>query len=345
MLHLSLKRMLTTTTVLLGLALASSPGANAQVPYSKRGQLKRSNYWRSVYRYYKVKTKRVRSDRMRFVRSSTLPAASGRFTVVKGKAKSFFWDRKEKQLRVAVFIDAADPLGISIENLKPGDQIQIVSIAGKASFSKAKNTKDNVGSIIGAVADGAEAFLPKFKKVIDAGEKLAATLINMQIKDKQRDGYGKNLNGSGYARQEGGILISMPAAQGPFYSGAEGGFFGIGGSKAAWVQGSGKQPRYDKYRPKEMRANNGAFFPVRGLASNMNRRVRANGVLYVTPWDWKFKDNAGMYKVHLLITRGEQSGEPPVVQSKRGSKFGSKFGTRFKKKVRARARFNRGRRK
>jgi hypothetical protein len=35
-----------------------------------------------------------------------------------------------------------------------------------------------------------------------------------------------------------------------------------------------------------------AFFPVRDPVQN-TRQISANGEVYVTPWDWRFDDNAG----------------------------------------------------
>lgn len=350
----NIKRLLAAFGLVLGIGLAHVCSAQAGLPYKKGNRLNARDYWRSVQKYYKVSSRegtfrklrvgprkgRFRNRRTRSFRSLTASAqAAGELKVVRGKAKGFFWDRQEKQIRIAAFIDAADDHGIAIENLKPGDQVKVVAVSGVASFDDAKAKREKVGSIIGIAADAAKLAKPEYAKAIEQAEKSAKTLINLAIKAKRRDAYGRMMSKNEYARQEGGVLISMPVAQGPFYSSDSGGPFGLGGSTSAWIQTKG--PRLDKYRPKAMKQLNSAFFPVRGNPSQMNRKVRANGTLFVTPWDWKFKDNAGMYKVELLITRGEPQKQPPVVNAKPRRRPGTRS---TPDRFRNRGRFGRNRR-
>ena len=55
----------------------------------------------------------------------------------------------------------------------------------------------------------------------------------------------------------------------------------------------------------------GSFFPRQGETLHNTRTVRQGGQMYVVPWDWKFEDNAGFYKVFVKLKKG--SGLPPVV--------------------------------
>ncbi len=48
----------------------------------------------------------------------------------------------------------------------------------------------------------------------------------------------------------------------------------------------------------------GAFFPRQGEAVHNTRTVRQGGPMYVVPWDWKFEDNAGFYKVFVKLKKG-----------------------------------------
>src|SRR5215217_2509211 len=50
----------------------------------------------------------------------------------KGFGTGFFWDRKENQALLVVFINAADSLGVSIDGLEAWDSIEVTSAEGIA---------------------------------------------------------------------------------------------------------------------------------------------------------------------------------------------------------------------
>ncbi len=59
-------------------------------------------------------------------------------TAPSGFGKEFDWDRSQPSCLVAVFINVADPLGVSITGLQAGDTIQIMSASGSAPFPRAR---------------------------------------------------------------------------------------------------------------------------------------------------------------------------------------------------------------
>src|SRR5262245_36769770 len=93
-------------------------------------------------------------------------AASGRssFTVVggeglpKGFGVGFTWDRGDPEALLVMFINAADPFGVSIDGLKAGDQLHVMSATGLASYSEDKGNP-TASSIVGLVAKGANIAL------------------------------------------------------------------------------------------------------------------------------------------------------------------------------------------
>src|SRR5262249_21768808 len=72
-----------------------------------------------------------------------------------GFGKGFTWDRADSEILLVMFINAADPLGISIEGVQAGDQVQVLSASGIASFSEDKGNP-LASSIVGLVAAGAK---------------------------------------------------------------------------------------------------------------------------------------------------------------------------------------------
>ena len=73
-----------------------------------------------------------------------------------GFGKIFTWDRKDDEILLVVFINAADSLGISIDGIRNDDIVEITSAAGIASFSEDKGSP-LASSIVGLVAVGAKA--------------------------------------------------------------------------------------------------------------------------------------------------------------------------------------------
>jgi hypothetical protein len=53
-----------------------------------------------------------------------------------GFGKGFVWDRKDAEILLCLFINAADAFGVSIAGLRAGDVMTVQSAAGLASFTE-----------------------------------------------------------------------------------------------------------------------------------------------------------------------------------------------------------------
>src|SRR5262249_22883670 len=229
-----------------------------------------------------------------------------------GFGKGFVWDRTDKEVMLVMFINAADPLGVSIEGMEAGDQLQVLSASGIASF---KSDKSNplASSIVGVVAAGARvavgaAGAPEVAPAIDAAEQFAKDQFKAtNAKILVRDGFGVEPSSGKKAREEGGLLVCMPEAGGTFYSGDD-------KHKDRWVKGDGT--RKDENLPAHFNYN--GFFPRQGYADHNTRIARGSGPMYVLAWDYQFDDNAGFYKVFVKLTKG--NGPPPVIIERKDAK-------------------------
>jgi hypothetical protein len=227
-----------------------------------------------------------------------------------GFGKGFVWDRADKEIMLVMFINAADPLGVSIEGMQAGDQVQVLSASGIASFSQDKGNP-LASSIVGLVAAGAKVVVgaegaPEVAPAIDAAETFAKEQFKAtNAKTKRRDAFGVEPSSGSKAREEGGLLVCLPEAGGTFYS-------GDGDHKDRWVKGDGV--RSDEHLPAHF--NYTAFFPRQGFGEHNTRTVQQDGPMYVLAWDWKFEDNAGFYKVFVKLTK--RNGKPPIVIEKAG---------------------------
>ena len=104
-----------------------------------------ANYWRMAEARFAVQKKTVMAKPLLKPKAG-LVAAAGRssLTVVGGDGvpagfgKGFTWDRAENEAVLVLFINAADPLGVSIDGLQAGDEVQVMSASGVASYSEDK---------------------------------------------------------------------------------------------------------------------------------------------------------------------------------------------------------------
>lgn len=273
------------------------------------------NYWRLAEARYGGQKRTVPAKPFLKAKAGTGPAAlaaGGRSSLTtvggeglpEGFGKGFTWDRSQDEALLVMFINAADPLGISIDGLQAGDQVQFLAASGIASYSEDKGNP-LASSIVGLVAAGANVALgaagaPEVAPLVDAAEAFAKEQFKAtNAKTKRRDTFGVDPGSGHKAREEGGILICLPEAGGTFYS-------GDGDHKDRWIKGDGV--RSDEHMPVQVF---GSFFPRQGFASHNTRTVQQTGPMYVVPWDWKFEDNAGFYKVFLKLKKG--NGPPPVV--------------------------------
>jgi hypothetical protein len=223
-----------------------------------------------------------------------------------GFGQTFEWDRKDDKILLAVFLNAADELGVSIAGVKKSDVVQITSAAGIASFSEDKGNP-LASSLVGLVAAGTNVALGltgngEFVPVVNAVESFAKDQFKAtNAKNKRRDAFGVDPGSGHKARQEGGLIVTLPEAGGPYYSGE---------SKSRWIKEDGT--RTDDHLPSHIPIGT-AFFPMHGATSHNTRTVTMDGDVYLVPWDWKHGDNAGYYKAFVLVHKGPPVPEGPFI--------------------------------
>lgn len=221
-----------------------------------------------------------------------------------GFGKQVMWHPDDAGLAVVVFLNSGDSMGVMISGVKATDTIDFVSATGIASFSETTKNK-GVGAIIGIVAAGAtltaSAFgMPGLAPLIGAAEKFAASQFEeKKVKTKRRDPFGEDPGSGHKARQEGGVIVSMPSARQIFYSGND-------DHQERWIQKPGT--RDYAHLPDHVKGT-GAFF-LQSRRSNKNKSD-SDGDIIIAPWDHDFEDNFGFYRLNILLKRG--SGELPDV--------------------------------
>jgi hypothetical protein len=217
-----------------------------------------------------------------------------------GFGKTVNWHPNDAKLAVIVFLNAADPLGVMISGVKTTDVIRFVSATGNASFSE-ETENEGVGAFIGVVAAGATATAaafgaPELAPVIGAAEKFAKDRFKeKKVKTKVRDAFGEDPGSGHKARQEGGVVVSLP-------TGATTQNFISGNSdhKERWIKEPGT--RDAKHQPDHMKGR-GAFFLQSG--STNKGKATADGDIIIYSWDHQFADNFGFYRLHVLLERGD----------------------------------------
>lgn len=257
-----------------------------------------------VSRGYKQRVEKMfgPSKRMRLQTYSTASGGdpSGEMLIVDGKNKGFFWDRQEEEIVVVMFVNAEDPTGVFVENLRPNDVVSVREMAGIASFSDNKDEKEALSGFIGLLATGASVAKPELKDALNKAQKEAEKLFGLiPNTGKKRTADGREAGKSSYARQEGGVIVCLPGSGGTFESGPRG-KWGLTGSDR-WIK-EGKGARTDNRIPKHVKQ---AYFPIQGKYLHNSRKVTASGALIIAPWDYKFEDNKGFYRLHVHIKRGE----------------------------------------
>jgi hypothetical protein len=232
-----------------------------------------------------------------------------------GFGKGFIWDRKDDEILLVAFLNAADDLGISIAGVTRSDMIEIGSASGVASFSK-DTGNPTASSIVGLVAVGADAALGAtgkgaFVPAVNSAEAIVKDLFKAtNARTMRRDPYGVDPGSGLKAREEGGFLVCLPEAGGPFYSGDS-------SHSARWIKADGT--RTPEHMPNHIPVYQ-AFFPLRGDNTQNTRQITADGEIYVVPWDWKFDDNAGYYKVFIHIKKGLPIVDGPILRERGASR-------------------------
>lgn len=213
-----------------------------------------------------------------------------------GFGKQVLWNQADAQLAVTIFLSAADPLGVMISGVKRTDTIELVSATGYASFSE-DTENEGAGAIIGIIAAGAKvaatAFgAPEVAPLISAGAKFAESQFKeKKVKTKRRDAFGEDPGTGHKARQEGGVLISLPEARQIYYSGNS-------DHKERWIKEPGA-PRDFAHKPDHV---HGAFF-LQPRSNNLHS-ASIDGDIIIYPWDHIFDDNFGYYRLNMILKRG-----------------------------------------
>jgi hypothetical protein len=219
-----------------------------------------------------------------------------------GFGNRFVWDRCDDQILLLLVVNASNNIGIPIENVLKGDQILLGPASGIATFSKDTGNPRLAGLVgvlaKGAVVAGTVAGCPECAPVIEAANSFAQNEFKAPKEDaerKPRDAYGKIPGKKEFARQEGGVIICLPEADGLVTS-------GDGDNTDLWIRKPGI--RSDKNVPDQAKA---CFFPIRSNALHNTRKVKLTGsppsVLFVGAWDHKFADNKGFYILYLKIEK------------------------------------------
>jgi hypothetical protein len=222
-----------------------------------------------------------------------------------GFGKQVLWHPDDAGLAVVAFLNAADFLGVMISGVRATDTIEFVHAVGIASFAE-ETENEGAGAIIGIVAAGAtvaaSAFgAPELAPVIGAATKFAESRFQEnKVRKKRRDPFGEDPGSGHKARQEGGVIVSLPEARRIFTSGNS-------DHEERWIKEPGT--RDTAHLPDHVKGK-GAFFLQSG---NGNQHTSgAEGDIIIYPWDHIFTDNFGFYRLHILLKRG--SGKPPVIE-------------------------------
>lgn len=215
-----------------------------------------------------------------------------------GYGKVVNWAHNDRALALVIYLNPADAMGVGIQGVEAGDSIQFVAATGIASF-KSGTENSGMPSLVGIVGAGADLTAtafghPEVKPLIDAGEKWAqAMLPSSLVLDLPRDPFGRDPGTGKEAQQEGGVIISMPTGRTVQICTS-----GDHQHPDRWVQWPGARvpANYPAHVTKA-----GAWF-LEPDAMNMAVAV-ANGEILIYPWDWKFGDNTGFYRLDVLLRR------------------------------------------
>jgi hypothetical protein len=208
----------------------------------------------------------------------------------------FEWDRERfERVNLSAFVNAADPLGIMIAGARADDRLTVTSASGLATFAQSKGSFSvSLIGLVSGVSGGVVIFNGGDKDGSNAIVEAVNKFAEREFENKGervliRDAFGIEPSSQNSAKREGGVVISLPAAGGPYYSGSDKKF-----------NLRSNEPRRDSERPAHVEFG---FFLVRGDADHMSRPVGSNGEIYLVAWDHKFQDNAGFYQVRLTLTR------------------------------------------
>jgi len=199
-------------------------------------------------------------------------------------------------------ISTNDPGGLTIENILPGDQVIIYDASGLASFSASH--VDLIKGVIGianmiggvvviAATDGAATpFVEAWNKSVSKlGDAFPGTKGN-----KNRDAYGQDpggdLSDGNYAKEEGGIIVCMPEANGTLYATPD----------TYLADGAKKNGRLPAYFSKKVKDCN-SFFLSNKPGGQMQATATKSGHVHILAFDSDFSDNQGVYNIGVVVVR------------------------------------------
>lgn len=196
-------------------------------------------------------------------------------------------------------ISANDEVGITISNVKEGDEIVINSSSGIASFkeSSMKLLKAGIGlanaignvAVLYATEGAAEPFLGSWNSFVDE----ATDTIGDTVKHARRDSYGRDPGTGDYAKDEGGLIVCMPKAKGAVYATDD--YHLEGGAK--------HHGRKEEYYPSRVKEDKNVFYPCNVDGGLMSQVASEAGTVNILAFDEKFSDNAGAYTTEIYILR------------------------------------------
>lgn len=196
-------------------------------------------------------------------------------------------------------VSSTDRNGLVIDGVKEGDILEIQEVSGICSFSESSNSvlAGFVGIAAGILEDGTDVITKgrgkETHKAISEQSKDLRENLSKSIKEKHRDGYGKDPRTGDFAKNEGGIIVCMPKAKGPIYASPDNHL----------KDGAKKQGRKNKFYSEEIKNKNSFFLYNDGKTSNLKAIAKTSGAINILCFDSIFDDNGGSYTVKCVITR------------------------------------------
>jgi len=227
-----------------------------------------------------------------------------------GFSPSFEFKPEMEKAALVAFLSAADLFGLLISGMTKFDTIEFVSAAGIASFSE-DIENEGIASFIGVVATGASVVAssfgaPEVVPIIKSAEQFAKERFKEEkVKTKRRDAFGVDPSTQHKARQEGGVVVSMPTGiiMQTFYSGDD------SVESTRWIKKPGD--RTSKNLPDHMKGQ-GVFFLQPGKQNK--EMCRHDGSILIYPWDHKFEDNFGFYRLQIILEKHDNPPAVPIVE-------------------------------
>jgi hypothetical protein len=203
----------------------------------------------------------------------------------------------DDDLAVTGHVVTTDGRGIAVAGVTDADTFEVIDALRTATFSQEKKNEGVAGLVTIVAAGGALSAAafgdPELAPFITAaGAALAKAFPESKNPGKSRDAYGQISGADDFARQEGGMIVCGPDAQGTYQSGDS-------DHQSRWIKSS--KSRSDDNIPAHCQY---AFFVQR---DHEKRTLDGDGMVIIAPWDYKFDDNIGTYEISFILRRGDRS--------------------------------------